>query len=176
MAKSKVSAATCPHCDARLDYLRRGCETCEQRVSWEWTEPCLACGADADYTRSRCPDCEARLSDWDGIAERVRNLPPHVDLQIAKDAVTNPRTEGFVGHTGDPRGQYADLRRPLPDGTGLHVKEYADRFDVHWDKVDPTQNFLGHLVADAPHWFLFGGFAAFKLSRVSLALAAHIKR
>lgn len=180
MAKSKVSSTPCPHCAAPLDYLRRGCGTCERRVPWEWTEPCQACGAAADYTDSYCANCDARLSVWDGIAERIRGVPAHVDFRIAKDAVPHPRTEGFVRHTGDPRGQHADYRRPLPDGSGLHVKEYADRFDVHWDKVDPTESFLGHLVADAPHWFLFGGLAAFRFRRVPVAallgLAGIIKR
>lgn len=179
MVKSGISTATCPHCDSPLDYLSRGCGACGQRVPWEWTEPCLVCDAAVDYTDARCPECRTRLSLWDGIVARVRQCAPHADLRISKDAVSHPTVEGFVRHTGDPRGQRADYRRPEPDGAGIHVKEYADRFQVHWDRVDPTGSrraMWNHVVADAPHWLLFGGFAAFKLSRVPLALAAYIKR
>ena len=176
MAKSGVSTATCPHCDSALDHLSRGCGTCGQRVPQEWTEPCLVCDAAVDYTDAHCPECRARLSVWDGIVKRVRRRAPHADLRISKDAVPHPTSAGFVRHTGDPRGQRADYRRPELDGAGIHVKEYADRFHVHWDRVDPTENMLGHILADAPHWLLFGGFAAFKLARVPIALAAYIKR
>ncbi|NEU55240.1 hypothetical protein [Halorussus sp. MSC15.2] len=182
MSKSAHSTANCPHCGSPLDHLQRGCESCERRISWDWTEPCPACEAAVNYaTRpSSCPECRTDLSVWDGIAARVLRERHHADLRIAKDAVPHPTSAGFVCHTGDPRGQRADYRRPLPDGRGIHVKAFADRYEVHWDKVDPTEDFLGHVVADAPHWLLVGGFLGFKLARwpvgLTLALAAHIKR
>lgn len=180
MAKSAVSTANCPHCDASTDYLQRGCDSCGRRIEWEWTEPCNTCESEVDFTQPRCSHCQTRLSTWDGIVSRVLRESHHVDLRISKDAVTHPSSAGFVCHTGDPRGQRADYRQPLPDGKGIHVKEFADRFEVHWDKVDPTEDFLGHLVADAPHWFLFGGFLGFKLARwpvgLTLGLAGYIKR
>jgi len=181
MAKSTDSTAQCPHCDASLDYLQRGCETCERRVTWDWTEPCPECEAAVDYSgRSSCPECRTDLSVWDGIGARVLRKRYHVDLRIAKDAVSHPSSAGLVCHTGDPRGQRADYRRPLPDGRGIHVKEFADRYEVHWDKVDPTEDFLGHVLADAPHWLLFGGLLGVKLARwpvgLTLGLASHIKR
>lgn len=180
MTKSAVNTATCPHCDASLDHLQRGCGTCERRVPWEWTESCTTCGSEVDYARSTCPDCETELSIWDGIVTQVLREHPHVDLRIAKDTVAHPSDAGFVCHTGDPRGQRADYRRPLPDGKGIHVKEFADHFEVHWDRVDPTEDFLGHVLVDAPHWLLFGGFFGFKLARwpigLTVGLVSHIKK
>jgi hypothetical protein len=33
---------------------------------------------------------------------------------------------------------------------GLHIREYADgRLIAHYDRVDPRDNFLGHMVQDA---------------------------
>ncbi|UPW01724.1 hypothetical protein M0R88_06380 [Halorussus gelatinilyticus] len=179
MVKSPDSTANCPHCDASLAHLRRGCDACERRVSWDWTEPCPTCDAETDVTRARCRNCETTRSPWDAVVARVLRERHHVDLHVAKDALPSPASAGFVLHTGDPRGQRADYRRPLPDGKGVHVKEFADHYAVHWDKVDPTEDFLGHVLADAPHWLLFGGVLGAKLARwpvgLGRGLAAHIK-
>lgn len=176
MPTSSASTSPCPHCEAPLDHLGRGCGACGQRVPWSWTEPCWVCDEDADYTRSCCPHCRVRLPIWDGIVARVLKERHHADLRIDKDAVPHPLDAGFVRHTGDPRGQHADYRRPLPDGRGVHVKEYRDSFAIHWDKVDPLESWFGHIVADAPHWFLVGGFLAFKFGRYSRLAASFIKR
>ncbi len=32
----------------------------------------------------------------------------------------------------------------------LHIREYADKYLVHTDRVDPRRDPLGHLVCDAP--------------------------
>jgi len=179
MAKSPDSTANCPHCDAPLAHLRRGCDACERRVSWDWTEPCPSCGTETDVARSQCRDCGADCSPWGAVVARVFRGRPHADLHVAKDAVPSPASAGFVLHVGDPRGQRADYRRPFPDGTGVHVKEFSDRYEVHWDEVDPTEDFLGHVLADAPHWLLFGGFLGVRLARwpvgLTRGLAAHIK-
>lgn len=37
----------------------------------------------------------------------------------------------------------------------LHIREYADKFTVHMDKVDPRKDPFGHLLNDAPE-ILFG--------------------
>ncbi|WP_168215778.1 hypothetical protein [Halorussus ruber] len=46
--------------------------------------------------------------------------------------------------------------------------------------MDPTEDFLGHVLADASHWLLFGGVLGLKLARwpvgLTLGLAGHIKR
>jgi hypothetical protein len=46
----------------------------------------------------------------------------------------------------------------------LHIREYDDKYLVHMDKVDPRENPLGHLVADAPEFLvaIAGGLLAGK--------------
>jgi len=41
------------------------------------------------------------------------------------------------------------------------MREYADRFLVHWDKIDPSGDPIGHLVQDAPHWIVIGALTGF---------------
>jgi hypothetical protein len=41
----------------------------------------------------------------------------------------------------------------------LHVREYADHYSVHSDKIDPSKDPFGHLLVDAPEYLagiLFG--------------------
>jgi hypothetical protein len=41
----------------------------------------------------------------------------------------------------------------------LHVREYADHYSVHSDKIDPMRDPVGHLMVDAPEYLagiLFG--------------------
>ena len=46
-----------------------------------------------------------------------------------------------------PRGAVRQWRGP----DGLHVRQYADgRLIAHYDRVDPRDNLIGHLVFDAP--------------------------
>ena len=47
---------------------------------------------------------------------------------------------------GDPMG--AD-RQYRCDG-GLHIRQYGDQLIGHYDKVDPREDFFGHLLVDAP--------------------------
>ena len=43
----------------------------------------------------------------------------------------------------------------------LHIREYDDYYTVHMDKIDPRENALGHLVADAPEYLAGSVSAAF---------------
>ena len=36
----------------------------------------------------------------------------------------------------------------------LHIREYADKYLVHMDKVDPRKDPLGHLIHDAPEFIV----------------------
>jgi hypothetical protein len=83
--------------------------------------------------------------------------PAHQDVEIAKSDVPHPLREGFKTRIGDPKGQNADYGMCLPDGKGIHIREYQDKYLVHWDKVDPPRDPIGHLVNDAPHWIAIGG-------------------
>ncbi|WP_135829915.1 hypothetical protein [Halorussus halobius] len=176
MTNSDVTTAECPHCAAPVAHLARGCDACGRRIEWSWIQPCRECDAPVEYAESTptCSACRTDRSVWDGVVARVRRERPHVDLRIATDAVVHPSDAGFVAHAGDPRGQRADYRRPLPDGAGVHVKEFADRYEVHWDRVDPTEDFLGHVLADAPHWLLVGGLVGVKLARWPVGPASRL--
>lgn len=66
---------------------------------------------------------------------------------------------GYYPSAGLPKGQYADYRRALPDGRGIHVKLYDDHATAHLDRVDPSVNLIGHLLLDAPVFTLFAGLA-----------------
>ncbi len=43
----------------------------------------------------------------------------------------------------------------------LHIREYDDYYTVHRDNIDPSENALGHLLADAPEYLAGGISAAF---------------
>ena len=53
----------------------------------------------------------------------------------------------MLGETRDSLKQYRNV-------SGLHVREYRDRFEVHRDKVDPRVDPLGHLLEDSPETLL----------------------
>jgi len=46
---------------------------------------------------------------------------------------------------GYPKGALRQYRKE-----NLHIREYADKFLVHEDRVDPRADPLGHLIYDAP--------------------------
>ena len=52
---------------------------------------------------------------------------------------------------GYPKGSIRQYRL----GT-MHIREYKEGFEVHWDKVDPRKDPLGHLAKDAPELLVLG--------------------
>lgn len=46
---------------------------------------------------------------------------------------------------GDPRGAARQYRYG-----NLHIREYADHYTIHTDRVDPRRDPVGHLIRDAP--------------------------
>ena len=75
---------------------------------------------------------------------------------MPKYVVDHPSRDGFVKSLGEPHGQIADYRKSYGK-EGLHVREYKDRYTIHWDKTDPLSNPMGHLLEDAPHWLAVAG-------------------
>jgi hypothetical protein len=57
---------------------------------------------------------------------------------------------------GDPRGAVRQYRSI----SGLHIREYEDRFVVHMDKIDPRTDPFGHLLIDSPESILAFGAAS----------------
>jgi hypothetical protein len=87
---------------------------------------------------------------WDAVVREVLRLKAHQELAITKDGLPTPVRAGFYLSTGLPKAQLFDYRLALRDRRGIHIREYADRYTVHWDHIDPSVDFLGHMVVDAP--------------------------
>ncbi|MCL5794562.1 MAG: hypothetical protein M1138_07055 [Candidatus Thermoplasmatota archaeon] len=78
------------------------------------------------------------------------------------NSVTRPESSGLlVRSVGSLSGQKADWRSPI-DGSrkGIHVVEYADRYEVHTDRFDPSKRPLEHLVFDYGPVLLKGALIA----------------
>lgn len=59
---------------------------------------------------------------------------------------------------GDPQGAIRQYR----SASGVHVREYADRFVVHVDYFDPRTAPIAHLLVDSPESvFAFGAASLF---------------
>lgn len=68
---------------------------------------------------------------------------------------------------GLPKGSIKQYRLDT-----MHIREYKDGFEVHWDKVDPRKDPVGHLVKDAPEYLAAGLAAVF----IGAAFAYLVKR
>ncbi len=88
---------------------------------------------------------------------------PFANAQFGFESIIRPyspeelRSLGFVQHVGEAKGQLSDWRLPLDDGSELHVRVFENYCTVHRDKVSAVNNPLGHLISDAPHWFVLLG-------------------
>ncbi len=71
------------------------------------------------------------------------------------------------GYPGIDVGQRRDCRLRTTRQDGLHVHWFADRIEMHVDRVDPTRDPIGHALADTK-----AGEGAIKGSLLGLFLAA----
>lgn len=94
------------------------------------------------------PGEEAPLTSWERRV--LETLPAHKEVVIPRFGEGHLLARGYRTSVGEPNGQKEDYRRRLPDGRGLHVKDYGERMTLHWDKVDPSHSAVQHLVRDAP--------------------------
>lgn len=92
--------------------------------------------------------------NWSQIIQFLLKQPFHKDFQVEKKEVDHPSQAGFKKSAGEVKGQDADWRKGLPDGSCVHVLEYSTHYIFHRDKRDPEIDPLGHLSEDAPHWLL----------------------
>lgn len=99
---------------------------------------------------SGCATLKLAMS-WNAVYSHLLHQPAGTVVPIAKTALADPRLCGAEVSVGWPSGQSADYRFP-PDATcqGLHVHEFADRWEVHLDRVHPSCDLLEHLRQDAP--------------------------
>ena len=84
-----------------------------------------------------------------------------MEISISKEVLPSLEGYGFTETLlGDGRGSTRQYR----NSSGLHVREYDEKFVVHEDKVDPRVDPIGHMLKDSPETlFAFG--AAFLLSQ-----------
>jgi hypothetical protein len=87
---------------------------------------------------------------WQGITLTALALPRHEKLVVSRTGVPHPRDSGLYASIGLAQ-KCRHYRKALPDGRGLHVHEYADRFVVHWDAVDPSISVVRHFLEDVTH-------------------------
>lgn len=139
------------NCDEQIQFLQERCHNCGTRQDWYqfYQTECPNCTQVVDSTRGSCY-CGAQLNVWMSIIQEALAHPAHTDLTIDKEAVPHPSDWEFEEGGGKPVGQESNYRLALPDERGIHVKGYEDHYKIHWDKVAPSQNGLGHLLSDAP--------------------------
>ena len=87
---------------------------------------------------------------WWYYEQQVLQMPCHKDLRVEKNDVIHPKYLGFYESIGE-HPCIAHWRKRLPDNKGLHIREFADHYLLHWDWIDPSSNWIGHLILDAPH-------------------------
>ena len=68
------------------------------------------------------------------------------ELSISKEVLQ----ELPEGYEETSLGEKRDAIRQFRGPSGLHIREYNDRFVIHQDKIDPRRNPIGHLLLDAP--------------------------
>jgi hypothetical protein len=112
---------------------------------------CGSCGAAASFLAVRCDRCEDRLFWWDHVVETVVDHPELDVVSLPKYRVNHPLWEGFERGWGWPKlGLYANYRKQAPDGRGVHVREFEREYELHIDSAHPEDQWLKHLVVDAP--------------------------
>ena len=85
---------------------------------------------------------------WKEINRQITRLPYKENIEVKKGAVSQPLRSGFQKHYGAPKGQFADYRKRLPDGSCIHVLEYKNKYYIHRDQCDPREDMLGHIFYD----------------------------
>lgn len=112
---------------------------------------CDSCGTAAPFLAVRCDGCGDRLFWWDRVVERVLEEPALDVVRLPKYRVNHPLWEDFDRGWGWPKlGLYANYRKPAPDGRGVHVREFERQYELHLDTAHPEEQWLKHLVLDAP--------------------------
>ena len=85
---------------------------------------------------------------WKEINRQIIRLPYKENIEINKGTASHPLRSGFQKHYGAPKGQFADYRKCLPDGSCIHVLEYKNKYYIHRDRFDPRENMTKHILYD----------------------------
>lgn len=86
------------------------------------------------------------------------------EISISKDVLPSLESETFQPTSlGDPKGAMRQYR----SASGVHVREYSDRFVIHVDTFDPRTDPIAHLLIDSPETILAFGTTSFLSHRNS---------
>lgn len=92
--------------------------------------------------------------NWADVERVLESSSPGVRMVLTKDKIIPPPDAGAQKSLGIPVGQSLDWRfPPRPDGAGLHVHEFPDRYEAHLDQIHPEVSTIKHLVFDLPKLF-----------------------
>lgn len=112
---------------------------------------CDSCGAAVAFLDVRCERCATRLFWWDRVVDAMLDRPELDVVSLPKYRVNHPIWEGFERGWGWPKiGLSANYRKQAPDGRGVHVREFEREYELHIDTAHPQEQWLKHLVVDAP--------------------------
>jgi hypothetical protein len=90
---------------------------------------------------------------WTANVNSVLCLPPYQEMRVSKFGATHPLQAGFVRtFIEESKNQLADYRKTLPDGRGIHIREFSDCYVIHWDKICPLAKPIEHIQQDAPQY------------------------
>lgn len=113
---------------------------------------------------------------WVAIINEVLKRKAHENIIVPKHEIVPPLEDPIIRFEetmGEPRGQLRDYEYTLPDGRRIHVREFNNYYEVHWDYVSPKIDPIGHLVLDAPHWLKL--ISVLGMALIGLALAKNEK-
>lgn len=141
-------------CDELVDFLEPRCPKCRTELNWD-TEGYCECGSPVDFSRNQCFNCDRQLLLWTVVTDKVREeFRARENLAVSEKVLSHPKDLGWPSSIGAPKGQVADYRISYDDGTCVHIKDFDDHYQVHWDEKDPNQDLVGHFTSDAPVWGL----------------------
>jgi hypothetical protein len=80
-------------------------------------------------------------------ADRDETIFSHDEISISKEVLPSLEDFGFEEtQLGEKRGSIKQYRNV----SGLHAREYSDRFVIHRDRADPRSDPIGHILRDSP--------------------------
>lgn len=93
---------------------------------------------------------------WEDVrAQILANGGKNVTVPLS---IEHPSASGAHKSIGLPKGQISDWRfPPFEDCSGMHAREYADRWEAHIDAVSPDCSVVGHARTDTPLLWIAGG-------------------
>lgn len=83
-------------------------------------------------------------------------MPPNKEIVISKSIMPSLPEVFEETHLGALDGAIRQYR----SSSGMHAREYKDRFVLHQDRFDPRREPVYHLVLDSPETLLALGSAA----------------